>query len=167
MSTCRCISYRHPSHAGRVCNGLATEADGYCLACHAYIERRQWAQAGPRPAPIADAFSQKLYDEEYALRAQLRTKTLLGEVHFDEDHCAVAAAQFQTVIKQLGVGRAIDVIRERWPIMFAIWLTNEAFFRFEASAYWPKVLPQVGLQNANQYSALFGRTFIDVVEQWP
>jgi hypothetical protein len=50
MATCRCTSLKHPNHADRVCENLATEADGYCKACHEHAAREwQQNQRDPRP----------------------------------------------------------------------------------------------------------------------
>jgi hypothetical protein len=46
MTACRCTDVKHPEHSGHLCERIATEADGYCQACHDHA-RRHKAQAAP------------------------------------------------------------------------------------------------------------------------
>jgi len=40
MTACRCTDVKHPEHAGHLCERMATEADGYCQACHEHAQQQ-------------------------------------------------------------------------------------------------------------------------------
>jgi hypothetical protein len=103
-------------------------------------------------------------DLELKLRDTLRGKSLLCEVPFEERHCEITASVFRHVIEQRGTEKGRKYIVSRWPVTYALWLANEAFFSFQSGAYWPPVLAKLGIHNTNQYSSRFGQDFLHVLD---
>jgi hypothetical protein len=103
---------------------------------------------------------------EWALRAQLKGKTLLGEVSFDQKQCDITARFFAGVVARRGADPGRRLIVEAWPVMYALWLANEAFFNFVGAKYWPFVLDKLNITNHNAYSSRFGSSFLEVLDSF-
>src|SRR5688500_6609737 len=103
-------------------------------------------------------------DLELKLREALRGKSLLCEVPFEERHCEITASVFRHVIEQRGAEKGRKYIVGRWPVTYALWLANEAFFSFQSGAYWPPVLAKLGSHTPKQYSSRFGQDFLYVLD---
>ena len=103
---------------------------------------------------------------ESLLRDKMKGRSLLCEVPFKEDHCDKTANLFAQVIRQLGPDPGRRHFVSHWPLTYAVWLSNEAFFNYQSGAYWPFVLDKLGVQHPNAYSSKFGRSFLDVLDRF-
>lgn len=106
----------------------------------------------------------RLAELEAGLRRQLQGKTLLGEVTFEERHCDQTAELFARTFARYGLNKGLSGIQFECPITFALWLVNEAFYKYDGG-YWPIVLSKVGLNHQN-YSARLGAAFLDILERF-
>lgn len=101
---------------------------------------------------------------EAGLRRRLKGKTLLGEVVFEERHCDQSARNFKQLFGRLGFSAGLAWVRQECPILFAMWLVNEAFYSYDSS-YWPTVTAKVGVHSQN-YAARMGAAFVDILERF-
>jgi hypothetical protein len=101
---------------------------------------------------------------ESRLRRQLQGKTLLGEVAFEERHCEQSAQGFKQVFSRYGFSDGLARVQFDCPILFAMWLVNEAFYSYD-SGYWPAVTAKVGVNPQNN-AARMGAAFVDILDRF-
>jgi hypothetical protein len=102
---------------------------------------------------------------EVFLSERLFGKTLLGEIVASENDCNEFAQQIRSLVEEVGPGRAIRMLADRWPLTLSVWLVNEAFFNFLSGAYWPYVLGKLGIEDTNNYSSRFGKAFLKFLRE--
>ena len=105
-----------------------------------------------------------LRQAEVRLKNALVGRTLLGEIVFSEKNCTEFSDQIRSLVEEVGPGRAIRMLAERWPLTLSVWLVNEAFFNFQSGAYWPYVLGKIGIADVNNYSSRFGKAFLGLLK---
>lgn len=96
----------------------------------------------------------------------LQGKILLGEITFEEPQLEKISRVLRDEVAAAGVGRSVRNLAREWPALFALWLTNEAYFHFESRTYWPYVLDKLGVVGADQYSSRFGTAFLEVLNRF-
>lgn len=103
---------------------------------------------------------------EQRLRLQMKRMTLLCEASFNKEQHAETVSVFSEAIARLGPDPGRRFLRDQFPMTYAVWLANEAFYSFSGGAFWPAVLGKIGIEHPNAYSAKFGADFVKLLDRF-